>query len=323
VSIQTAIRNPKPAVTLAAALLLALVGHRAAHAVVVLKKGETKPVMGYLVRHDEHGVVLREPQPGGTSRELTFAAADIDELILTVSPERLAELDPARPELYREYAEELAEKQRDPEARDMAIRLYHLAAVHGSGSLRRGSLLGLVALARSPQEERRFRAAAWLYDPQHDPSLLASPAGIQLTRTTTVREPLAELLTALRLCRQGKGPGARSIVDRPAVRAELDSLANAITAEEFLAACSAKDLSDAQLLKLLRAEVAIDRILGNAAAVPAEEMAARPASWSSAVRAAGLAPVASISLASLTEFNPQASIFRNGKWIAVASPAGR
>ena len=127
-----------------------------AEAVVVLPKGSDRPVMGYLVRQDERNVVVRQEQAGGKSRETVFARSEIEELIVTVSPDRLAELDPARPELYREYAEELAEKQRDPEARDAAIRLYAIAAVRGDEKLRHSALLGLVSLARSPEEERLF-----------------------------------------------------------------------------------------------------------------------------------------------------------------------
>src|SRR5437868_1276664 len=97
---------------------------RSANAVVVLPKGSNQPVMGYLMREDERTIVVRQPLPGGKSRESSFPKKELDELIITVSPQRLTELDPKQPGLYYEYAEELAEKQRDPEARDMAIRLY-------------------------------------------------------------------------------------------------------------------------------------------------------------------------------------------------------
>src|SRR5690349_1880037 len=127
-----------------------------AQAVVVLPKGAKQPIMGYLVRQDDRNIVVREELPGGKSRESSFAKKDLDELIITVSPERLAALDPSKPPDYREYAEELAEKQRDPEARDAAIRLYAIAAARGDDNLRHSALLGLIALARNAEEERRF-----------------------------------------------------------------------------------------------------------------------------------------------------------------------
>jgi hypothetical protein len=146
-------------------------------AVVVLPKGATKPVMGYLVRQDDRTVVVREELPGGKSRETRFQKKDIEELIITVDHERLAALTPDKPELYREYAEELSEKQRDPEARDAAIRLYAIAAARGEGDVRRGALLGLVVLARNAEEERLFRSAAYLFDARHDPAVLAAASG--------------------------------------------------------------------------------------------------------------------------------------------------
>ena len=154
--------------------MASLVGSAAA--VVVLPKGASQPIMGYLVRQDERTIVIRQQLAGGKSRESSFAKKDLDELIITVSPERLAALNPDNPESYREYAEELAEKQRDPEARDTAIRLYAIAAARGDDTLRHSALLGLVPLARNSEEERLFRAAAYLFGSEHDPSVLATTA---------------------------------------------------------------------------------------------------------------------------------------------------
>jgi hypothetical protein len=167
-------KHKKPAIALAC-LALCLFA-RIASAVVVLPKGASAPVMGYLIRHDERIVVVRQPTADGKSRELRFAPREIDELIITVSPERLETLDPAKPAAYFEYAEELAEKRRDPEARDAAIRLYAICAARGDDRVRHSALLGLIALARSPDEERRFRAATYLFDAEHDESVLATPA---------------------------------------------------------------------------------------------------------------------------------------------------
>ena len=149
---------------------------RTLQAVVVLPKGAKQPIMGYLVRQDDHSIVIRQELPGGKSRESSFLRKDLDELIFTVSPERLAALDPSKPAAYWEYAEELAEKQRDPEARDTAIRLDAIAAARGDDHLRHSALLGLIALARNTDEERLFRAATFLFDSDHDPSILAASA---------------------------------------------------------------------------------------------------------------------------------------------------
>jgi len=296
-----------------AALLLIGSMAKTGHAVVVLKKGSPKPIMGYLVRHDDRGVTVRENLPDGKYRDEVIARDQIDELLITVSPERLAALDPKEPRLYREYAEELAEKHRDPEARDAAIRLYHITAALGDAQLRRGALLGLIALARSPAEERKFRAAAYLYDADHDPKLLASPADVKLDRASAVKEPLAELLITLRLARQGKGAQAKAGLERPGVRAQLEAMSGVLTTDEFQKACAAKQLNSEQLAAILKAEVAIERAVSDTAA---DVSLIQPTTWTSAMKAGGLSPLPSLALESLTEFDPRACVFRDGKWEA-------
>src|SRR6478609_9635446 len=155
---------------LAIAFALCCATHAAA--AVVILKGSNQVVMGHLVRQDDHAVTLREVLPGGKSKETTFTRGQIDELILTVSPDRLTGLNPAQPDDYLEYAEELAEKQRDPEARETALRLYAIAASRGDDAVRHSALLGLISLARSSTEERQLRAAAYVFDPAHDETLL-------------------------------------------------------------------------------------------------------------------------------------------------------
>src|SRR3954465_9276597 len=132
-------RKPKAAIWCSLAMLCM---PAAACAAVVIVKGSNQPVMGYLVRQDERSVVLREVLPGGKTRESSFARGNIDELIITVAPEKLAALEPARLNEYLEYAEEWAEKLRDPEARETALRLYGIVAARGDGSLRRSAMLG-------------------------------------------------------------------------------------------------------------------------------------------------------------------------------------
>jgi hypothetical protein len=297
-----------------AAIALALLALPAqARAVFVLRKGATTPILGFLVREDATAITIREPQRDGGYREHTIRRDEIEELIVTVSPERLAKLDPARPREYREYAEELAEKQRDPEARAAAIRLFHMAAWLDEGPLRKSSLLGMIALARSPDERHKFQAAAYLYDAEHDRSLLAAEA--PLARAAPAREPLADLAQGLKALRQGMMGEARTIFERPTSRDALAPLSETVTHAELLAACSAKQLSSQQLRKVVAAELALIRALAIASAESPAETAARQATWSQAARTGGLRPLPTLDLATLTEFDPRACVFRGGVWV--------
>jgi hypothetical protein len=287
----------------------------ASRAVVVLPKKSNQPVMGYLVRQDERTVVIRQPLEGGQSREIPFSRSDIDELIITVSPERLAALDPARPETYREYAEELAEKQRDPEARDMARRLYAIAAERGEGNLRTGALLGLVALAQTPEEERKFRAAAFLFAEEHDDGVLIDPRAAPPADASALGR--ADLLAALRLIRQGQGAKAVVLLERPGVQTELAAVADIITPAQLKVLAAARTLTERQLLLLLRAELILDgagaAAAGRSTGAPRVESAGPP--WSSATAGGGTAPLPPLRLDEITEFDPADCLYREGKWI--------
>ncbi len=288
-----------------ATLACALAFAAPAQGAMVLKRGSTQPILGHVVRQDEQSVVIREELPGGQSRETVIPRGEIEELIVTVDPQRLAALEPSQPAAYREYAEELAEKRRDPEAYGAARRLYAIAAVRGDGALRKSALLGLISLARAPDEERKFRAAAFLHDPQHDAALLTRPAAPAAAEASPLP---SELLAAVRLIRQGRGSEAKALLDLPHIRRAASQLAEIIEPAELIAAATAGALSDQQLAQLLCAELAL-------------EGAGRPAApsntqvrWSESVKSGNLAAVPPVKLEQLTEFDPAECVFRDGKW---------
>jgi hypothetical protein len=286
-----------------------LVPVHSAFAVVVYKKGSSKLVAGHLVRQNGHEVVVRDESSSGL-KEIVIPRSEIDVLIETVSAERLAALDPSRPQEYREYAEELAEKKLDPEARQMAVRLFQIAAWLDPAKTGRGALLGLVSVARPGEEEARFRAAAYLFDPRHDKALLGqtSPTAGKARQED---DPVQGLLEALRQLRRGHGQQARAAIAPLAVSDELEAHQAILSREEFQAASSAKELSDEQLRKVLELELALDSQLSGRSEERAQTTLA---SWNDAVRAGNLAPIPPLQFDRLTPFDPRECVYRQGKW---------
>ena len=278
-------------------------------AVVVYKKGASKPVAGHLVRQNGNEVVVREESSSGL-KESVIPRGEIEDLIETVSTERLSALDPSRPQAYREYAEELAEKKLDPEARQMAVRLFQIAAWLDPAKTGHGALLGLVSVARPGEEEARFRAAAFLFDPRHDKALLGQTS-VTAGKPRQEDDPAQKLLEALRQLRRGRGQQARAALAAPAVSEELEAHRGILSREDFQAASSAKDLSDEQLRKILELELKLDsRVSGRG-----EEGAQTTlASWNDAVRGGNLAPIRLLQFDKLTQFDPRECIYRQGKW---------
>ncbi len=217
-------------------LLLCLTA-RPATAVILYLKDQDQPIRGYYVRENEHAVVLLELLPNGSTAERTVPRAQIDDMIRSVSEERLAALSPEKPDAYREYAEELAEKRKDPDAQVAGLRLFQMAAVLEPQRLGRSCLLGMVPLARDTAELRRFRAMAYLLDPDHDPALL-SVSERAATRSSDLDEKQAEfLLKSLRALRQGKRKEALMQARRCKLKERLPLLTDTITYEEFDKAC--------------------------------------------------------------------------------------
>ncbi len=127
-------------------LLLLCLPARPAAAVILYLKDQDQPIRGYYVRENEHAVVLLELLPNGSTAERSVPRTQIDDMIRSVSEERLAALRPENPDAYREYAEELAEKRKDPDAQLTGLRLYQMAAVLEPQRLGRSCLLGMVPL---------------------------------------------------------------------------------------------------------------------------------------------------------------------------------
>jgi hypothetical protein len=292
-------------------LSIALAVASPAHAVLVLIKGQEKPLMGFLVRQDEVRVVVRRVLPGGATRDEVVLRSDIASLVETVDLERLTKLRHDQPQAYRDYAEELAEKRQDPEARYTALRLY-LISVWLDRNLARSSMRGMISLARSEQEEARFRALAFVLDADRDRSLLRRPQ-------VTVEAP-AELDAAARdslprlarLLRQGRTEEARALLLDPAVVKGLKQFDDLISTSEVQAAATGAYVSSVLLEKLVRLELS----LGAPVAVAEETVKPQAVvSWQEGTRRDGFAPLPVLSLETITEFNPRACQYRDGAWV--------
>jgi hypothetical protein len=121
-----------------------------------------------------------------------------------------------------------------------------------------------------------------------------------------------QLVTVLRLLRQGKPEEAKRGLDVPAVQVELESVSALITRAQLVEMCAAPQLSAAQLHQLLRAELELeDAATGGAPASAARHLVP----WSQSSSAGSLAPLPSLDLDRLTEFDPSACVFRDGQWV--------
>lgn len=292
-------------------LVLLVASAATASAATVLLKDRAEPLIGTLLREEKDQVVLRTIDAQGKPQEQTLQRSEIDQIVPAYSADRLAALDPGKPAMYLDYAEELRARRRDPEARDMALRLYLTAAWLDREQFGRSGLLGMISLARSPQEERRFRAALYLIDPRTTLDSLQSQATASTTPSEDESAAARELLRAVRLLRTGKGATARSLIEKPAVEKLLANYSRIISKAEFNAAADQATLERRELRQALMLELELDALLHPTAA---SEQAASLA-WSRELQGAGGKAVPSLSLETLTEFDPRQCLWRDGKWV--------
>ena len=281
-----------------------------ATAALVFLKGSDTPIAGFLERQDAAVVVIREELPDGRFKTRELLRADVEDIIITVSKERLQALDPDNPAAYRDYAEELAEKRKDPEARATSLRLYLIAAYLDRESLGRSCVLGMLSLARSPAEQRKYRAMAYLLDPQHDKRILQAPdQPVVDAQETNDDEAKATLITALRAVRRGDTRTVSNLAKRPSFRQSLQRWPGGLTYDQFMAL--PKQPQDETLARLLRLELSLMRQLrkGNPAGEKPSE------SWSDIVRDSRNTPVPSLSLKTLTKYDPRKCVFRDDRWV--------
>jgi hypothetical protein len=282
-------------------------------AVTILEKGNDQPIRGFLLDQNEFSITIREVLPGGATKERILVRSNIEEIFLAVDYDRLAGLRPANPRVYREYAEDLREKREDPDARATAIRLYLIAAYLDADELGKSSLLGMTALARSPEEERRFRAMAYLLDPEHDRSLLRSPTAAGEGVGGMEEGDRTILRSLLRLIRSRQTRDARNMLAREQVRTLLRRMSPLLELEELEQVSTPGAVLEPSLLRrILKMELAIaptPRSLG-----PTDSAETVP--WSRLVAGEKTQPTPTLTLETVTEFDPRQQFFHDGQWVS-------
>ncbi|MDA1049072.1 MAG: hypothetical protein O3C40_01150 [Planctomycetota bacterium] len=280
-------------------------------AVIVFQKNQDEPIRGFLIVENAVHIEVHEPLPNGGVRKHILPRVSIDDIIRAVDPDRLAALKPEAPEAYRSYAEDLAVKTEDPEARAMAIRLYLIAASLAPDELGRGCLLGMAGLARTPREERAFRAMAFSLDPDHDPALLKPPKMTVSAFAGITEADRKALLTALQRLRTGQLDDARRYFSRPPVQAAATHYSHLISESEYQEAIRAEGRLAP---RLLRKFLTLELTLLATTATEAIAEPSDPSPWSQLIARDDTLPASPQTLAELTEFDPRQSVYREGKW---------
>ncbi|MEM7454668.1 MAG: hypothetical protein AAF456_09990 [Planctomycetota bacterium] len=286
---------------------------------MIIVEGREAPVYGRYAgtQIDEDGkeIVVFRPHrldQSGASR-IVFARELVRTLIINIEPERLERLDPVFPAAYRDYAEELAIQSADPEARELAIRLYLIVVVSGDEDLKNSALAGLVPLARNDEERRKFEllrfmaggsvggntAAAFVArddDPIGSLSDRSFNSILQLVRAVRRQDEVAaiDLLGIM----QGSDEIEAALI-------ELDCSVDELREQ----ALSTEPLQPSLLLKLLQIEQQLVLIQSGQVT-----RITRNRDWAALAEEPGDYWVQLPTPENVTEFDPTRNRFRNGEW---------
>lgn len=232
---------------IAAALLFAL----AAPAVAIEFENGINVVRGFVVKDDGKKLSVRIE---GKAAPDDYDKAKI-KIIFQPDYARLEKLSPENPKAYRDYADELARRQSDPESQYFALRLYLIAAHLDPEKLGRSSLLGMSAIAKSPGKARKYRAMAYLLDPKTDAALLKKDGPPPFGKGKDAKDAdnaLRSFQQALRLFRTGHLKDARQFATQPGVDKFFDAAPGMLEPKAFLQVCDQAECSTCKTTKHVR-----------------------------------------------------------------------
>lgn len=296
--------NGRLAAAFCCVLALCLSAASAARGAAVFLVGEDEPVYGYLVSADDSTVVIDVPQPDGKLTRTSYLRDRVEDLLITVDTERLAGLSPDEPLGYLQYAEELSIKKQDPEARDVARRLFLIAGslapqVHG-----RLAALGLANVAASADEARRARTLASLIDPSGSAvePVVATPAAPKIDAGHA-----RVLISGIQAYRRGEIATARRAFDEDNVRL-LASLDPPVPVDRLKESLAEREFQPDY--EVLAALVPLERSLRLDGTLVGSGDSEKADPFSKENRL----PVAWPTWSNVTPFDPAETVFRDGKW---------
>ncbi len=302
--------NPRPAWIGCLLLLLpGAVGWSEAGAdVVYLASGEI--IYGRLESEQPEHVLFRQRlQAPGRYQSRTLRRDQIRTVVVTVDEARLESLTPGDWQAYLDWAEELAAQQADPEARDLAWRLYLLVARHASSDLQLAGFRGAIAVAHGGRLPAVQALAFQTLDrvPQGLPERsVRDPVGDVEIDPVSIRL----LLSALQRSRSGDKADLDRLVSQSRIKPALRPFAGICSWDQLQTIAAARDVSNSSRSRLLRLELALEDYLDGKR--PAALTFDSP--WSVLV-GQSRNPVALINFENVADFDLDCPKYASGQWI--------
>jgi hypothetical protein len=93
-----------------------------------------------------------------------------------------------------------------------------------------------------------------------------------------------------------------------------------VSYDDFVKLCDRRDpLTIDQLRRVALAEASLIRVIGGGNRLPPPDASKKGASWAEIMATSSPTPVPSLSLTTLTEFDPRNCEYRDGEWVKPAA----
>ena len=286
---------------------------------VVWVNGQAKPLFGQIVSKTAEQIGFQVFEDGKPGRIEKIDRSRIEQLISNIDTQRLEQLSPDKPADYRDYAEELASQRADPAARQLAHRLYVIAAANSEGDhqtaveIRNSALAGLISIADSDTDRARLQMLRFLVSPDVDQVESLSESKTAASYSEDQAQLMLKLVQAIRMENSEQAIELLSSQDN---RAIFQSWSEICSLEELNRIARVNRPSQPQLSKLLRIEL---QILSSTDASTSETPIAietgRRQNWGDfATQVSGLLSEVP-SFENVTSVDPRQSVYRAGRWV--------
>jgi hypothetical protein len=275
---------------------------------VIWVRGQSAQVYGQIVSMTDTHYEVRVFERGQFSETVKIERSTIQQAVSNISVQRLTQLDPSNAAAYRDYAEELAVQKTDPSARDLARRLYLIAAAHSDGTLRSSALLGLISIAESNVHRRRLEILRSLVDPHSTFTGIAGEQDSKLDSVTADQKRL--MLKLIHAIRKEKSDQAIKLLTPASNRNVFDLWSDDCGLEELDRMARVNRPGKSQLAKLLIIESRIMSPQTNPV-----NPSGRKLNWGDFATQVSGTLGALPSFNNVTRFDPEKSVYREGRWV--------
>lgn len=268
----------------------------------------SEPQFGRIERLSDGSLQFQawDPQREAFAATQEFSPQQVADWLITIDRQRLQRRPQQSAQVDLAYAEELAVQRRDPLAARLARRLYLLAAANGSPDVTRRALLGLRSLTTDPQRKQAIERRLQL---STEPTRQGQPAVAEPTTPSWTEVEGQLMLRLVRAIRRGDQALAGQMLADPKHQDWLNRWAPHCSQTELQQMTRQDSLAPEQRVVLLDVELWIETGSFNDAG------ASQPAGlWLDLARDPRQVDALWPTWESLTEFDPLANRYQNGRW---------